>query len=295
MDKFYYCAEKLEAVEKEIRRVKGSIREIRTTNWQGTNDEKARMRPGELEEIETNLKEEKKRWDKRLDASNTSNVKKNTNLFWQILPMLSLPVEIRYSISRYLNHRDYIRLRRTCKFLLRLDSIQYLYFQSYKESVDLIGNNPNLLSQIRLNNQCLDDDSFVFIAVNGHYREFHRLIQTNKWVKISSKAKDEAFVEIIQNSNFTDVLNIYENDHSQEMICELLNDGFVDATLSVILPFVDEDFETTALHWACVKGYIDVFQVLLKYVNVDVSSRDDLEYEPIHYAAQYGHTESYSF
>jgi hypothetical protein len=94
MDKFYYCAEKLEAVEKEIRRVKGSIREIRTTNWQGTNDEKARMRPGELEEIETNLKEEKKRWDKRLDASNTSNVKKNTNLFWQILPMLSLPAHI---------------------------------------------------------------------------------------------------------------------------------------------------------------------------------------------------------
>jgi hypothetical protein len=113
--------------------------------------------------------------------------------------MLSLPVEICYDFSRYLNHRDYTRLRQTCKFLLRLDLIQYLYFQSYVKSVDLIGNNPKLLSKMRLNNQCLDDDSFLYIAVNGHSAEFLRLFHTKAIAKISVKAKDEAFVEIINN------------------------------------------------------------------------------------------------
>jgi hypothetical protein len=80
--------------------------------------------------------------------------------------MLSLPVEICYEISRYFNHRDYIRLRRTCKILSGLDSIQYLYFQNYLESVDLIGHHRKVPSQIRLNNQCLDDDSFIYIAAN---------------------------------------------------------------------------------------------------------------------------------
>jgi hypothetical protein len=102
--------------------------------------------------------------------------------------MLSLPVEICYDFSRYLNHRDYTRLRQTCKFLSRLDLIQYLYFQSYKESTDLIGNNHELLSQIRLDNLYLDDDSFIYIAVNGHSAEFLRLFHTKAIEKISVKA-----------------------------------------------------------------------------------------------------------
>jgi hypothetical protein len=82
------------------------------------------------------------------------------------------------------------------------------------------------------------------------------------------------------------------------MICELLNDGIVNATLSVI--FEDEEYqyevcESTALHWACMNGYLDVVQLLLKYDNVDVCCRDNHCNESIHYAAEFGHNESYSF
>jgi hypothetical protein len=194
--------------------------------------------------------------------------------------MLSLPVEICYDFSRYLNHRDYTRLRQTCKFLSHLDLIQYLYFQSYKESVDLIGNNHELLSQIRLDNQCLDDDSFLYIAFNGHSGEFLRLYHTKAIVKISVKAKEEAFVGIINNFG------------SQEMICELLTDGFVDATLTVTYEWRSKG---TALHWAVMNGYLDAVMLLLKYDKVDVCFQDNNGNEPIHFAAQNGHTESYSF
>jgi ankyrin repeat protein len=67
------------------------------------------------------------------------------------------------------------------------------------------------------------------------------------------------------------------------MICELLTSGFVDATLRVALLDVDDDLEGTALHWACMYGYLDVLQLLLKYVNV--CSTDSDVTEPIHYAA----------
>jgi hypothetical protein len=141
-----------------------------------------------------------------------------------------------------------------------------------------MGNNPKLLSQIRLDNQCLNDDSFLYIACNGHSDQFVRLFHTKALVNITVKAKDEAFVAII------------ENGHSPEMIYLLLNEGFVNATLSVndgLNP------RSTALHWACSNGYSDIVMLLLKYDNVDVCSKDHYDNEPIHYAAEFGRTESY--
>jgi ankyrin repeat protein len=192
--------------------------------------------------------------------------------------MLSLPIEIRYLLSKYLNHREYTRLRLTCKFLSRLDTIHYLYFKSYVESV-ANNHNPKLLSQIRLDNQCLNDASFLFIAAHDHSGEFIRLFQRKACMNISTIAKDQAFVGII------------DNGHSPKMICELLKDGFVNATLSVYC----KPNQTTALHWACMNFYMDAALLLLNYDNVDVCSNDNFGNEPIHYAAELGHTESYSF
>jgi hypothetical protein len=79
------------------------------------------------------------------------------------------------------------------------------------------------------------------------------------------------------------------------MICALLTDGFVDATLPVTYQSYALHCKGTALHWACIQGDFDLFLLLLKYVGVDLCSKDTFLYEPIHHAAQNGHTESYSF
>jgi ankyrin repeat protein len=70
------------------------------------------------------------------------------------------------------------------------------------------------------------------------------------------------------------------------MIYELLRDGFVNASVDLN--------KSTSLHWACEGGYLDIVLLLLNYENVDVCAKDNLDSEPIFYAAQNGHTESYS-
>jgi ankyrin repeat protein len=146
-----------------------------------------------------------------------------------------------------------------------------------------MGNNPKLLYQIRLDNQCLNDDSFLYIACNGHSSEFIRLFQRKVCMNISTVAKDQAFVSII------------ENGLSPEMICELLKDDFVNAAVSVLYEDDGNEYKATALHWSCMFGYPDVVKLLLKYDNVDVCFKDINHDAPIHYAAQFGHAESYSF
>jgi hypothetical protein len=98
-------------------------------------------------------------------------------------------------------------------------------------------------------------------------------LHTTACFKISAKAKEKAFVEII------------ENGRPQEMIYELLTGGFVDATLPVTM-FSDvaiEYYKSTAFHWACMNGYLDIVMILLKYDNVDIRSRERFVSEPKHF------------
>jgi hypothetical protein len=209
----------------------------------------------------------------------------NVAEFLFLFPMLTLPVELCYAVTRYINHYDYMQLRRSCRSLSRLDSVQYLYFKYYKESTSLVANHPEVHSQIRLDSRSLDDESFVFIAHKGHSVEFVRLFQMNGFVDISTKAKENAFVGII------------ENGHSHEMICELLKDGVVDAGALRVDINTSEIFyrQSSALHWACVYGYIEIVLLLLQYKNVDVCVEDKHGITPIHIAAIFGHSIGYSF
>jgi hypothetical protein len=112
--------------------------------------------------------------------------------------MLSLPLEIFYSVSDYIGVRDYHRLRQSCKFLLRLNTVKYLDFQRYKENVSIYGMKLRENRRISLYNQSINDESFIFLAVNGHSAEFLRLLKTNACDKISVKAKQLAFTDILE-------------------------------------------------------------------------------------------------
>jgi hypothetical protein len=162
--------------------------------------------------------------------------------------------------------------------------IQFLYIKAYKETVDIYGIKLRNNTRIRLDSKSINEDEFMFIAVKGHSDEFVRLFRTKAMVKISTEAKDKAFVEVIKNG------------HSKEMICELLKDCVVNATISFEFKYhIESQYRSTALQWACLYDYIDVVLLLLKYDNVDISAKDGCSNQPIHYAAALGHTESNSF
>jgi hypothetical protein len=189
--------------------------------------------------------------------------------------MLSLPLELYYLFSRYLNHRDYQRLRRTCKSFSQLHKIQFLTFKKYRETVNIYNRLLCETTRIRLDSQSFDDESFVYIAANGHSGEFIRLLQTKECANIiSPKAKNEALSIIINKG------------YPKEMVCELLKNGCVDASQTI------SDITGTLLHWACRQGYIEIVVILLKYPKVDPCAKTFGDRQPIHYAASLGHTNS---
>jgi hypothetical protein len=106
--------------------------------------------------------------------------------------MISLPLELCYSFCRYLNHRDYMCLSRTCKQLSYLHKIQFLYFKAYKQTIDIYGQKLRGITRIRLDSQSICDESFMCITYNGHCDEFVRLFQINACNQVSLQAKEFA-------------------------------------------------------------------------------------------------------
>jgi hypothetical protein len=190
--------------------------------------------------------------------------------------MFSLPVELCYSISLYLNHRDYLRLRCSSKFFSKLDPVQYLNFKSYQESVDILSELLYGTVRIKLDSQSFNNDSFIYIALEGHVKEFVRLLRTPASKRISVYAKEFAFIVII------------EMGHPHEMIIELLKEGSVNASIPVSFDIphsLNHIEEGTALHWACAYGFLEIVQLLLKDKKVDVCAKDLCDIQPVHLAA----------
>jgi hypothetical protein len=94
-----------------------------------------------------------------------------------------------------------------------MHKIQFLHFKQYKETVEIYGRKLRVTTRIRINSQSVNDESFTYIAVNGHSEEFVRLFKTNAFAQISLETKEFAQSEVIRNR------------FPQEMIFELLKDG----------------------------------------------------------------------
>jgi hypothetical protein len=92
---------------------------------------------------------------------------------------------------------------------------QFLYFKKYKETVDIYGRKLRVSAMIRIDSQSISDESFTYIAANGHSEEFVRLFKTNAFAQISLETKELALSVIIRKY------------FPQEMIFELLKDGLL--------------------------------------------------------------------
>jgi hypothetical protein len=167
--------------------------------------------------------------------------------------MTFLPFELVYSVSRNISVKEYHRLRQTCTMLSRLDTVKYLDFPSYKEEVNFHALKLRENRRISLNNKRINDESFIFIAVNGHSHEFIRLFHTKALNEISINAKQFAFIALLRQHLFP-----------QEMICELLKNGCVD-------PTVINNIGNNCLHISAREGYDKVVKLLLDDPRMDPS------------------------
>jgi hypothetical protein len=99
----------------------------------------------------------------------------------------------------------------------------------------------------------INDESFTYIAVNGHSEEFVRLFKTNAFAQISLETKEFVLTEVITNY------------FPQEMIFELLKDGCVDPMASYNGGFGN------CLHLSALNGYEGIVMILLEDNRIDPS------------------------
>jgi hypothetical protein len=154
-----------------------------------------------------------------------------------------------------------------------MSAIQFLYFKQYKETVDIYGIKLRGTTRIRIDIQSITDESFIYIAVNGHSDEFVRLFKSNACDRISLETKEFALSEIIRKG------------FPQEMIFELLKDGCVD-------PMVMRSYNRgygNCFHLSAMYGYDCIVKLLLEDGRIDPSVVDNDGDNCLHFSAMNGH------
>jgi hypothetical protein len=156
-----------------------------------------------------------------------------------------------------------------------MSAIQFLYFQQYKESVDIYGTKLRDNTRIRLDRHSINDESFKYVAIYGHCDEFIRLFQTNACVQISVQAKELALTQILI------------KEFPEEMVFELLKDGCVD-------PMAIRSSVGNCLAISASSGYDSTVKLLLQDERVDPSVADDYGHTCLHFAANNVHESTVS-
>jgi hypothetical protein len=105
-----------------------------------------------------------------------------------------LPVESIQVIASYLGVKQYQDFRTLCRRYRGLDRVPYLNFARYmqwSEEEGYIGGIA-LYVPFKLQMSNLNDEQFMFLAVNRHEQEFIRTTTSRQWNRISQDALEKA-------------------------------------------------------------------------------------------------------
>jgi ankyrin repeat protein len=191
-----------------------------------------------------------------------------------------------FIIARYLDLDGYIRLRAANRLLHRLLEVPTVSFASYQRSTVTFGDILRGRSRIRLDIHQACDETFIFLATNGHAEEFVRILNL-KSSKISTQAKQTALSVIV------------ELDHSPEMVEALVKDNSVDLNEHVYFVLERDGLNRASisghanvLHWASLHGYLELMYLILQKELVDIRVKDQDGQNILHYAARGGQLET---
>jgi hypothetical protein len=242
------------------------------------------------------------------DFNNDTMQFSSSGLFNEVLcyKLNNLPVELYYGIIQYMDLREYWRLKRTCKTLMKLMKIPTLNFNSYLQSTIFYQTeNDNLIrgeiirstNRMRLALEDLSDISFKFIASFGHTYQCIRLLRLSKPHQISDSAKLHAFKSYISKNynpylieelimNPSDEIKSYITD-SYEPIDYAVRNGYVNSLNGFIKIGANIKmknlFGMQPLHYAARNGYVDCVLLLIQF-GADINAVSDDGSYALHYA-----------
>ena len=196
--------------------------------------------------------------------------------------MESLAPHILEYLSKWLSLEDYINLRATNRLFHGLKQAPTLSFNTYRQSTELYDEALRAQVRMRLDPDEVCDESMLFLARNGHAKEFIHTL-THKPSLMSAESKEKALKAIVA------------SDFSPDIVEALVMDGEVDINCQVVFSIYDQEFDdceqfvSTGMHWACVHGHEDLLDLLMSMESVDMQAADVDGQQAIHYAALGGH------
>jgi Ankyrin repeats (many copies)/Ankyrin repeat len=173
--------------------------------------------------------------------------------------LCTLPLELVYGVTRWLEYTDYVKLRACSKWLSSLTESPTLVFEAYRKSIESTISRP-----IKLDLEYISEESLLFLASCGHVDQFNRALKLRSHI-IPVSAKERALAEVIL------------HDQSPEMVMTLLKDSSVNPAIKVSFMLKEHLFVSngSVLNWACMHGHVELVRLLLLDDRVDVNAKDE--------------------
>lgn len=206
------------------------------------------------------------------------NLMENENQF--------LPLCVIYQIAKWLYLPDYQRLRISCKFTMKLNSIPCLSFRAYIKTTEMIeknlrDNRPVMRNvQIQLDSDNINFQSMKYLVGHGHVQEFIRIMKTHA-NKVDRFTKMQVFNQLV----FSQPESNFKLWTAKILImAELVNNRYGIDSFPTRNKILKNRF---VLHQACHKGFTDLVKKIVTYSPENVNNKTLFGLSPLNVAIRY--------
>lgn len=181
-----------------------------------------------------------------------------------------LPLELLQEIANNLPLNQYQAFKSCSKSLRRLNKIPFLNFHAYKETTRYFKqiNRPIQTSccRMHLNIDHICDESFAFLAFNGHL-EVSTVLNRNPNA-VTKDMKLKAYQWIIMEDS---------SESSVKLLISLLKDGNIDPNLTIQFKCLQQEVvQGKSIFWACYRNHTNLVETLLTFNSLDFTCKDGI-------------------